>query len=326
MDTRLGLHINIFGAPWRGSKPDEIPSVRDSIRRASKIGYEGVEIPIWLLVTPSVGLNRKDLEDRSSLRSLIEDLGLDLFAIGGYVNSASREKRNEIIETFKENLRLASDLGARIVVTHAGGGSTSQSLKEILSLTITALNECIEEAENLGVKIGLENHGSLYNSEPILKIIRSIDSKCIGAVLDPVNMLILQQRFLGKIIEWPLESVYKMGDDLIHIHLFDYHISDRRVSYADPGDGDLNLQEFLSRLKSIGYSGNISIEYKGKSLRDPEEYARKLYLKNAEASALVFFKSSRFLKKISTATFRELPVSHSLMNVYSRYIGIQRYS
>ena len=70
-----------------------------------------------------------------------------------------------------------------------------------------------------------------------------------------------------------------MGNDLIHIHLFDYHISDRQVSYADPSDGDLKLQEFLSRLKNIGYSRNISIEYKGESLRDPEEYARKLYLK-----------------------------------------------
>jgi len=94
----------------------------------------------------------------------------------------------------------------------------------------------------------------LKSSEPILKIIRSINSKCIDAVLDPVNMLILQQRFLGKIIEWSLESFYKMGDD-DHTHLFDYNISDRQVSNADPSDGDLNLKEFLSRLKSIGYSG-----------------------------------------------------------------------
>jgi len=279
IDTKLGLHINVFGAPWRANTRGKIPSVRDSIRKAAEIGYEGVEIPIWLLVTPRIGPNRRDLEDRVSLRSLIEDLGLDLFAIGGYVNFASREKRDEMLKTFKENLRLASDIGARIVVTHAGRGSSSQSLEEIFSLTIDALNECIEEAENLGVKIGLENHGSLYNSEPILKIIRSIDSKYIGAVLDPVNMLILQRRFLGKIVEWPLESVYKMGGDLIHIHLFDYRIVDGQVSYVDPGDGDLDLQEFLSRLKNIGYSGDISIEYKGESLENPEEYSRKLYLK-----------------------------------------------
>jgi len=166
-----------------------------------------------------------------------------------------------------------------MIVTHAGRRLPSQSFEEVFSSTINALNECVEEAEKLGVKIGLENHGLLYNSEPILKIIKGVDSKYVGAVLDPANMLHLQQRFLGKIVEWPLESIYRLGENLIHIHLFDYLIIDGQISYIDPGEGDLDLQEFLSRLKNTGYSGNISVEYKGKALKNPEEYSRKLYLK-----------------------------------------------
>jgi len=269
---KIGIHTNIYGRPGgEGAKM----AVEDMIRELAGIGYDGVELPIWSLLTPQ----REELVDRRSLRHLVEEVGIEVFAMGGYtsLHVTEPQQRRANIKILKENLQLASDLGAPVMTTDSGGLTPGQSPEEALSLIADGLRQCVETAERLNVKIGLENHGRLlYGSEPQLKIIGAVGSRQVGAIIDPWNVVSLQLRAFGKVKEWPWQTLQRLKGRLVHTHLCDYRMVKGQPRFAYPCEGQLRMRGFIETLKASGYAGNIGIEHKGPRPENPKAVAREI--------------------------------------------------
>jgi sugar phosphate isomerase/epimerase len=98
------------------------------------------------------------------------------------------KKRADDIELVKRWIIVASKLGAPVIrVFAAGGGEGFQGRfsKKLNSRLVKALVKCVHFAKAHGVMIGLQNHNNyLKNADQVLEVIRLVDSKWFGIVLD----------------------------------------------------------------------------------------------------------------------------------------------
>ncbi len=273
---KLGMHINIYGAPWRKGKAPP-PPLGKSLRELAAIGYQGVEIPLWRLLDSQ----RRPLLDIEGVRRSAEDLRLDIFGMGGYTGFTDLERtvRQQGIAEFKENLQLASRLGAGLVITTGGDPAPGSSEEEAIELIAEGLCECLELAKELGIRIALEVDSRLLrNTRNLIAIIDGVSDNQVGALLDTVNLLQLQKNVIGEIEEWPLEAVENLGSRLIHLHFSDYAVGDDgNTAFAYPGEGMIDVEKFFGALDRIGYQGNVTVEYKGQTVEDVAALARKCY-------------------------------------------------
>src|SRR5207302_5408252 len=90
-------------------------------------------------------------------------------------------------------LKAAAVLGAPVVRMNLGAvGKGEDDAKEGVDRCIAALKEMLPVAQDLGVRITIENHGGVSGTvEGILAVIQGTDPKWVGSLLDfgnpPVN-------------------------------------------------------------------------------------------------------------------------------------------
>jgi sugar phosphate isomerase/epimerase len=109
------------------------------------------------------------------------------------------------------------------------------------------LSVLVVDAERLGIRLALENHGRHADADQILGIIQGVDSPWLGVCLDFGN-------FQPGRAE---EDSERLAPFAIHAHAksyaFDFRGEETTISYA----------HHLRVLKALGYDGVIAIEYEG---------------------------------------------------------------
>ena len=157
---------------------------------------------------------------------------------------------------------------------------------------VEAASRISEYAARLGLTTLLENHGFFVNGcDRCERLIRAVNRDNYKMLLDTGNIVCVD--------EDPTAAAQKLAPLCEMIHLKDFYIRRR-----DPGDttefdcgghwfrsnagrylrgsilgqGDLDVHEILSAIKTSGYDGNIAIEFEG---FEDARYASRVSLDNA---------------------------------------------
>jgi sugar phosphate isomerase/epimerase len=108
-------------------------------------------------------------------------------AVGNTFTPPPGDKRTKEIESMKRWIDYAAVLGAPHIRVFAGS-LDNQTLDAAKKNCIEALSECAEYAGQKGIFLGVENHGGIVaEPEPLLDIVKSVQSPWVGINLDTGN-------------------------------------------------------------------------------------------------------------------------------------------
>ena len=171
--------------------------------------------------------------------------------------TAERERLKRIGDT-------AHRLGTRNIRLFSFYPADGQSADEALPESIDRLGALTEFAAANDLQLLLENEKGVVGDLPerCLRIMRAIDSPHFRFIWDPANFV--QCGVADQVNQW-WDS---LGATIGYIHIKDALLPDDGASGADEersrvtvaGDGDGHVGLLLSRLKSAGYTGVLSLE------------------------------------------------------------------
>jgi sugar phosphate isomerase/epimerase len=143
------------------------------------------------------GGNRKlhqDPEYRERVLGLLKEKGIELIAGGGMDLVTTGAKAEDGRRSFAEAIRLAADMGCRIVgTTHAGRVHNYRFTKDPplarqLDLITENFKHMAEVAEECKVVIAFENHMD-YRASEVAEVIQRVNSPYLRANFDTANSL-----------------------------------------------------------------------------------------------------------------------------------------
>ena len=249
-----------------------------------KIGYDGVELPIFA----------PDLAKLTKLGGHLDDLGLGRTAVtvrGEEDNPISAEAavRQKGVELTKQTLDCCAAAGATHLVgpyhsaigLFSGAGPTADEWK----WGVESMQQVAEYAEQVGVTLCLE---CLNRFETYLLNCHADAARFVREVNNPACRM-MYDTFHANIEEKSIAAAIESCKDVLaHVHISE---NDR----STPGDGNIKWDETFAALQAAEYDGYLTVEAFGLAL--PELAAatkiwRKMYATEEKLAtdALAFMK------------------------------------
>ena len=272
----------------------------EMIDTVSGMGFACVEVACWPQGKAErryAGVSHIDvarvLEDDGYAGYVLEYCRLkkvDISSLAFYPNTmdGNLEKREHNIAHLKTVISASAKLGVNMVTTFVGRDQT-KTVEENIELFKEIWPGIIAHAENLGVKIGIENCPMLFGRDqwpggqnlmttPAIwrKLFAIADSANFGLNYDPSH-------FVWQQIDY-VKPLYEFKDKIFHVHfkdiklypdkLNDYGIMAYPLDYMSPklpGYGDVNWGKYVSALTDIGFDGCACIEVEDKAFESCRE-------------------------------------------------------
>ena len=183
--------------------------------------------------------------------------GLDIAVLGCYLNLAhpDPEKLREIQSRYFGSIRIASLMGAGVVGTETGCPNAEYKLdlnthtEEALNIFLRGLEPVVEEAERRGVTLAIEpvwNH-IVCNGQRAQKVLKSIGSRSLRIILDPVNLLYEGNADRKDAVI--ADAIERVGEQVAVIHLKDYTYENGRLKSIAAGTGQMDYRRVLAFAK-----------------------------------------------------------------------------
>ena len=123
---------------------------------------------------------------------------------------------------------------------------------------VETLGQGGETARKTGVLLGIENEHACHfaTGAEVGRAARRLDPGAYGVVWDPANACVAGER------AYPDGFAHVPVERICHIHAKDCVMdpATKQPEWCDVGAGEIGWKEQLSRLKSDGYSGSVSLE------------------------------------------------------------------
>ncbi len=183
---------------------------------------------------------------------------LDVAVLGCYLNLAHPDeaKLREFQSRYFAHLRMAALCGAGMVGTETGAPNAAYKYDAgthtdaALYTFLRNLEPVVERAERCGVTLAIEpvwNH-IVYSAERAREALRSIGSRNLRIILDPVNLLCTEnaddrERVIG-------EAAETLCDHIAMVHLKDFVRRDGKLVSVAAGTGEMDYTEICRFLKA----------------------------------------------------------------------------
>jgi len=236
---------------WSGEVTDSLFPVIEQLR---KIGYDGVELPIFNLDLDYAAIGKR-LDDLGLARTGVTIRGEDDNPI-----SPDAAVRQRGIDNNKRTLDVCAAAGIETLVgpyhsalgVFSGAGRTDDEWK----WGIDSMRATAEHAGQVGVKLAVEwlNRFECYFlncGADTAEFVRAVDHPACGMMYDTFHANIEEKCVSG--------SLAAGGDKLFHIHISE---NDR----STPGQGGVNWEKNFAAIKEIGYDGWLVVEAFGLAL------------------------------------------------------------
>lgn len=226
--------------------------------------------------------NNEKLVD--SMREMADKSRID---ISNYPISADFLKENDKefaaeIKRVMHHVDIANRLGVKLMRHDVVGfvkENTVASFEKNLPILVKAIREIADYASQYGITTSVENHGTYINgSERVLRLIHEVDRKNFKMTLDVGNFWCVD--------EDPVIGVKRCIKVASMVHFKDFYfrkpkffckngdsfklqngwfrtLNGNLIRGAIVGDGDIDMTEIMSVIKSSGYDGYISVEFEG---------------------------------------------------------------
>jgi len=234
----------------------------DALAAVSSLGCRYIELPL------NAHWHGESLEcyldDPAAMRELLAADGLVVIAAGGWTDfvqpiPAATDRQIAKLNHF---IDIASSLGCPTVRILGGVPKPAIPEGQWIPLVIEGLRQCIPHAEEDGVTLCLENHGTLCNDmESLRRIVSEVGSSRLRLTLDPSNF-----RWAGHPVKVVHETLRELAPLAGYVHLKN---GDGRSGPRDHyvptclEDGEMSLELFVRELHRARYRGDYAIDYDG---------------------------------------------------------------
>ena len=272
----------------------------EMIDTASELGFQCVEVSCW----PAGGSERRYagvshidagrvLSDDSYARHIVDyasSHGIEISSLAYYPNTMDPDpaRRATFVGHLMNLIRASAKLGVGMVTTFIGRDQY-KTVEENLELVRQVWPPIISLAEELGVKIGIENCPMLFgvdqwpggqnlftSIENWDKIFAILPSDNLGINFDPSHCVWQMMDYI--------KPLYDYRDKIFHIHFKDIKLYRDKLARVGtmaypldfmspklPGLGDVNWSNFVSALTDIGYDGFACIEIEDRAFEGSKE-------------------------------------------------------
>lgn len=241
------------------TKEKQFQTLEERAKTARAEGFSCVHLALSK-VMPGVAFDEAAMTEGLAMRvkRVFGQNELDVAVLGCYLNLAHPDpaKRKDIQSRYYANIRVAALAGACMVGTETGAPNEAYKYEpachgaEALDTFIRNLAPVAEEAEKRGVTLAIEpvwNH-IVWNPDRALEVIRSIGSRNLRIIFDPVNLLSMEnvedrERVIG-------EAMDKLCDRIAMVHLKDFVRENGKLKSVAAGTGEMDYSDILSFLKA----------------------------------------------------------------------------
>jgi len=221
----------------------------NGMKMAKEIGYDAVEIAV----------RDPRSVDAEEVKKLLDELKMKAVAVGtGQAFLVEKlnmvdpdpETRRKTVERLKLHTDFASVFGAFLIIGFIRGWRRGRSKEDVEKLFVSTCREVADYAADKDVKVVIEPLNRyeidfVNTVEEALELIEAVNRKNVGLLADTFHMNIEEPNVA--------ESIKKAGEKLFHFHVAD---SNRWA----PGSGHFDFRETFEALRTIDYSGYISVE------------------------------------------------------------------
>ena len=242
-------------------KTEKYP-IEKIIDHAAELDVEGVDI-LHRQMANETPAYLQGLKRRAFLN------GVDLIALSIHQDfvDPDPEVRQKNVEHTVHCMELAHELGIPCIRLNSGRWNTIASFDDLMAARgeepvlaghteaegfewcVDCIERCLPSAESLGVALALENHWGLTRTpEGLLRIVNAIQSPWLGVLMDTGNFL-----------ENPYPKLKAIAPQTIFVQAKTYYGGGEWYTL------DLDYRRIARILKSVDYSGYVSLEMEGKA-------------------------------------------------------------
>jgi hexulose-6-phosphate isomerase len=229
-------------------------TIPEKFQAAKQAGFDGVEVMSHL--------------DRSEVLKARDATGMIIPSVCNamhwkfLLSDPDPKVRAEGVAAMKISLEDAKAYGADTVLLVPGRVTETVSYDECWKRTVEEIKKVIPLAEQLNVKIAIENVWNNFLLSPVeaAYYVDHFQSKIMAFYFDCGNIMIYG---------WPEQWIKILGSRIpkVHIKEFSTKIADSQGKRAGFGvkltEGDVNWSAVMQALDSIGYTGWTTIEQPG---------------------------------------------------------------
>ena len=265
--------------------PDQ--TFEEVIDYAAHTGFSCVEVCCWpkgkalrrYAGVTHIDLNGLTEEKMKYYVDYAASKGVEISSLAYYPNTldGDEEAAKVAVDHIMALIDVSAKMGVNMVTTFIGKDKT-KSVEENLEKYVKVWTPIVRHAEEMGVRIGIENCPMYYTkdewpggnnlaSTPYIwkKMFELIPSKNLGLNFDPSHPYLLGASYI--------KPVYEFADRIFHVHFKDIQIYQDKVdeygrfshpalwhSPKLPGLGGVDFAAFCSALNDIRYTGPACIE------------------------------------------------------------------
>ncbi len=251
---QLGIRLHDVNT---GLGPDS-QTMQARAAKAREEGFSCVHLA-FAKVMPGVAFDDCALTEGLGLytRRVFDREGLDVAVLGCYLNLAHPDpvKLAEIQSRYYGHLRVASVMGAGVVGTETGAPNEQYKLDanthtdQALDIFLRGLEPVVAEAERRGVTMAIEpvwNH-IVYNADRAVQVLKSIGSRNLRIILDPVNLLYAGNADQADSVI--ADAIDKLGESVAVVHLKDFVREGESLKSVAAGTGEMDYDRVLRFMK-----------------------------------------------------------------------------
>lgn len=192
----------------------------------------------------------------ATTKQQLKDANLKIVNLGSSANLhfLDPKKRQSNLDEAKRFIDLAHQLNCPYIRVFPNDLPKEQSEQETLNAIIQGLIELGDYAKSSGVKVLLESHGKVIQSDMLAHIMKEANHPQVGLVWDFYNMWSVTKESPAKVYEVLKKYIY-------HTHIKDAIVTNSGETYTLLGEGNTPLKEALHALKQGNYSGYYSFEW-----------------------------------------------------------------
>lgn len=260
---KIGVSMWSYFHAWKAGKLD-IPGF---VREAKRAEAEGVELLDFFY---------KDREaERPLIREALAETGLPvpIFSVAQNFAKTDPAAREAELGKIRFGIDEAVLYGAKVVRVFAGDVSEGITFDQAREWIIEGLGEASKLAAASGVKLALENHGTLAGrGEQVRGIIEDVRARsgvdALGANPDTGNFILVKQA--------SHEAIHEVARYANMVHFKDFKrapeghegfayqsVDGTKFVGVAVGEGDVDLAKCVKELKDVGFDGWLSVEYEG---------------------------------------------------------------
>jgi sugar phosphate isomerase/epimerase len=221
-------------------------TLEQALARGREYGYRAIELR---LIDGELIEDSMPATERSRVRALLSDSGLDLVAVDSSIRLT--DDKAEVVAWLARFLDLAAGWGSPLIRVFGGLGDRDNA--------VAALRLAAREAERVGVGIAVETHDEFSSAASVAALLDAVDSPSAGAVWDIVHT--------NRMGETPAGVVARLGERILNVHIKDAMRRSPGASWADGfgyvllGAGEVPVLECLDALQTAGYRHWVVAEW-----------------------------------------------------------------